>query len=618
MNQRKIELLAPARDADTAITAFRHGADAVYIGASSHGARYAAGNSLDDIARVVEESRRWDGRVYATVNTLVYDSELAAVERLVAGLWRAGVDALIVQDLGLLRMDLPPVELHASTQCDIRDAATARFLADAGFARLVLARELSIDEIAEIRRAVPQTELEAFVHGALCVSYSGDCRASLVATGRSANRGECAQLCRLSYDLVDGRGNVVVADKHLLSLRDMNRSAAVGEMIEAGICSFKIEGRLKDQAYVKNTVAAYRRAIDNVIAASDGKLRRSSLGATEVSFVPDLDKTFNRGYTNYFLNGATTAKMACFDTPKSIGEKVGATVGASQGREVTARLVKPLSNGDGLGWFDRQGRFQGVRLNRVDGNRLIFAKNIDLAPGTDLFRNNDKSWRDILAGNTATRRHDATITLRAAENGRPAIDMLLVESGLSVTVAIDADIQPARNPQTDRHLSALTKTGDTIYNITAVEDMIPELFIPASSLTELRRLATAAMDRALRINHRHRLRLPEKPSVAPRAVNVANVKAREFYLDHGAETIESALETAPLDERKRSDIRVMTTRYCLRRELGACLKTQQGRRLEGPLTLRRSGGVPEFRLDFDCRACRMNVMTAGQSREQRR
>lgn len=616
MNPRKIELLAPARDAETAIAAFRHGADAVYIGASSHGARSAASNSLDDIARVVDESRRWDGRVYATVNTLVYDSELTAVERLVGDLWRVGVDALIVQDLGLLRLDLPPIELHASTQCDIRDAAKARFLADLGFARLVLARELSLDEIAEIHRAVPEVELEAFVHGALCVSYSGDCRASLVATGRSANRGECAQLCRLSYDLIDGSGRKIVADKHLLSLRDMNRSASVGAMIEAGVCSMKIEGRLKDSAYVKNTVAAYRRALDNVIEASGGELTRSSLGRSEIAFTPDLTKTFNRGYTSYFLGGVTKEKIACFDTPKSIGEKVGITLGQSSGRQVTARLTSALANGDGLGWFDAQGRFQGVRLNRIDGNRLIFAKDVNIKPRTELYRNNDKSWRDLLAGDTAVRSHEATLRLRRLNDNRLALDMSLKENGLSISVASQADIQPAQKPQEQHHHRALTKTGDTIYRVTEVEDSVAASFIPLSSLTELRRMATAAMDRALRLNHRRPLRLPEKLSEAPVAANVANEKARALYRDHGIDNPEAALETASAAERNRGGIRVMTTRYCLRRELGACLKTPQGRRLEAPLKLRASGGIPEFRLDFDCRACRMNVITVDRSREQ--
>lgn len=608
MKPRKIELLAPARDAATAVAAFVHGADAVYIGASSHGARSAAANSLDDMARVVDEARKWDARVYATVNTLVYDSELKQVESLVTGLWRVGVDALIVQDMGLLRLDIPPIELHASTQCDIRDVATARFLADAGFARLVVARELSLEEIRAIHKEVPGVEIEAFVHGALCVSYSGDCHASFVATGRSANRGECAQICRLPYDLVDGAGNVIMAGKHLLSLRDMNRSAQVGDMVRAGVCSFKIEGRLKDAAYVKNTVAAYRRILDGVIDASDGALARASAGVSQVSFTPDLSRTFNRGYTSYFLTG--TGKMACFGTPKSIGARVGVTTAASSGKSVTVRLTAILSNGDGLGWFDASGRFCGVRLNRVDGNRLLFAREVDIPAGTALYRNSDKAWRDLLDGNTAHRYHSAELTLRAASGSRLALDMALTGSGLSVSVATVADLQPACSPQEGRHRQALGKTGDTVYKIVKINDAIPDTFVPLSVLTALRRAATAAMDRALRLNHRRRLRQPEGTAMAPQGVNVANAKARAFYRDHGVASPQDALETSLSTERPAGELRVMTTRYCLRRELDACLRTAGRDKLPSRLFLRASGGAPLFRLDFDCSRCGMNVVMA--------
>lgn len=608
MKPRKIELLAPARDAATAVAAFGHGADAVYIGASSHGARSAASNSLDDVARVVDEARKWDARVYATVNTLVYDSELKQVETLVTGLWRVGVDALIVQDMGLLRLDVPPIELHASTQCDIRDVATARFLADAGFARLVVARELSLDEIRAIHNAVPGVEIEAFVHGALCVSYSGDCRASFVTTGRSANRGECAQICRLPYDLIDGAGKVIMADKHLLSLRDMNRSAQVGDMVRAGVGSFKIEGRLKDAAYVKNTVAAYRRILDGVIDASDGALERASAGVTHVSFTPDLSRTFNRGYTSYFLTGA--GKIACFDTPKSIGARVGVTTAASSGKTVAVRLTAALSNGDGLGWFDASGRFCGVRLNRADGNRLLFAREVDIPAGTALYRNSDKAWRDLLDGNTARRYHPAELTLRAAA-GRLALDMTLPEPNLSVSVATDADLQPACSPQHERHRHALGKTGDTVYKIVKINDEISDIFVPLSVLTALRRAAIAAMDRALRLNHRRRLRQPEGRAKAPKGVNVANALARAFYRDHGVASPQDALESLSPAECPSGELRVMTTRYCIRRELDACLKTAGRDKLPRQLFLRASGGKPLFRLDFDCSRCGMNVVMAG-------
>lgn len=606
MKPRKIELLAPARDADTAIAAFRHGADAVYMGASSHGARAAAGNSIDDVARVVEEARKWDGRVYATVNTLIYDNELTRVERLINDLYRIEVDALIVQDMGLLRMDIPPIELHASTQCDIRDAATARFLADAGFARLVLARELSANEISEIHKAVPDVELEAFVHGALCVSYSGDCRASFMATGRSANRGECAQLCRLPYDLVDAHGRLLAEKKHLLSLRDMNRSAHAAQMADAGVCSFKIEGRLKDMAYVKNAVAAYRAVIDNLIDASDGRYIRSSLGRSETTFEPDLRKSFNRGFTSYFLNGPS--KMACFDTPKSIGEKVGVTTARSVGKEVKVALTTSLANGDGLGWFDTTGKFNGVRLNKVHpGGNLVFAREVDIPYGTPIYRNSDKVRNDILAGETGRRFHEAEMTLRTPSPDTIAIDMRLRQYGLSVSVATHTELQKTMTPQASQHQRVLSKTGDTIYRILKVNDSVEDIFIPASELTALRRKATEAMDRALRLSHRLRLRLPEGTAVAPSSANVANNCARRFYRDHGIENPQSALETSSPAKKSAGELKVMTTRYCLRREMGACLRTAEAGRLPSPLYLRASEGKLTMRLEFDCERCGMNL-----------
>ena len=338
---RPLELLAPARTADIAIEAIRCGADAVYIGGPSHGARQSAPNSLEDIRRVVDFAHQFGARVYVTVNTLVYPDEIADVERLVADLYRIGVDALIVQDLGLLRMKIPPIELHASTQCDIRSAAKARFLAEAGFSQLVVARELTVDEMREIASSV-DVPIEAFVHGALCVSYSGDCQAGFASAGRSANRGECPQVCRHRFDLVDSGGNVLIAGKHLLSLRDLNRSQSLAEMIEAGVSSFKIEGRLKDLDYVKNVTAYYRRELDRIIAASGGRYVRSSFGSSTVGFTPDLNKSFNRGFTEYFTRSARPGRMASIDTPKWQGEPIG-TVLSNDGKRLKVKLTAPES-----------------------------------------------------------------------------------------------------------------------------------------------------------------------------------------------------------------------------------------------------------------------------------
>ncbi|MCM1518173.1 MAG: U32 family peptidase [Pseudoflavonifractor sp.] len=602
---RPLELLAPARNADTAIEAVRHGADAVYIGAPAFGARAAAGNSLDDIRRTVDMAHRYDARIYATVNTILYDSELAEAERMIRGLYRAGVDALIVQDMGLLRLDLPPIALHASTQCDTRGAAKARFLEQLGFSQIVVAREMTLDEMSRVCRAVT-VPVEAFVHGALCVSYSGDCHASCMTTGRSANRGECAQLCRLPYDLVDGRGRPIVKGRHLMSLRDLDRSAHLAAMADAGISSFKIEGRLKPVSYVKNVVACYRRLMDELIASAPDRYRRSSSGNVEHHFSPSLAKSFNRGFTSYFTDSERPqGRMASFATPKSLGERVG-RVHSVRGNMVEARLVTSLANGDGLCYIDIDGDFHGFRLNRVEGNRLYAPSPVTVSPGTELYRNKDKRFDDLLAGDTATRTIGVAMTLRPTARGL-ALD-LTDERGCRATAAIEESFDTARTPQEEARRRVLAKLGDTCYRLDSVDDMAGNLFVPASRLADLRRLAVSALDSAHAATYRYECRRPECPeAVAPAALtyhaNVANDRARELYMAHGTTTIEPALETArPAVGEERV---VMTTRYCLRRETGHCLKTPYGR--EWPRELYIVSGDKRFRLDFDCKECRMRL-----------
>ncbi|MDE6085487.1 MAG: U32 family peptidase [Muribaculaceae bacterium] len=385
-NKRKIELLAPARNADIAIAAIDHGADAVYMGASHHGARSQAGNSIDDIERVVEYAHRFNVRVYITLNTLVYDSELQEVKELIYDLYHVGVDALIVQDMALLEMDLPPIALHASTQCDIRTPEKARFLQDSGFSQLVLARELTLDEIKAIKD-VTSVPLEAFVHGALCVSYSGNCQASYLLTGRSANRGECAQMCRLPYDLIDGKGKTIMSGAHLLSLKDMNRIDNLYDMICAGVDSFKIEGRLKDMEYIKTVVAAYRKELDRIISLHPDTLERSSIGKSDFSFMSSLNESFNRGYTEYFLNQRRPkVSMATFESPKSIGTKVGKVL-KCDGKTLIVKSNDIFNNGDGFSYKAQDGTMRGFRINRADGNILILNSPLNIPPGTTLYRN---------------------------------------------------------------------------------------------------------------------------------------------------------------------------------------------------------------------------------------
>lgn len=605
-----LELLAPARDALTAIEAVRHGADAVYIGASSHGARHSAANTVSDIARVTEYAHQFGARVYVTLNTLIYDDETASVEQLVRELYRAGVDALIVQDLGLLRMDIPPIALHASTQCDIRTPAKARFLADAGFSQLVLPRELSLEEIKEIKDAVGGTPLEAFVHGALCVSYSGDCQASLISTGRSANRGECAQICRLPFDLIDGTGRTVMRGKHLLSLRDLNRLNSLSDMASAGVSSFKIEGRLKDTAYVKETVGAYRKALDRLIAANPDRYCRSSYGESVLTFTPDVSLAFNRGFTQYFLKETRPGahSLATFDSPKSTGEYVADVSLATTGKRIVVKANKELHNGDGVGYFDENGTFRGFRVNRVEGNTLIAASEVTLPKGTRLYRNLDAGRRALLAAESANRKVSVSFVLRRLPWGL-ALDVE-DERGCSVTVTSELVTEEARTPQADRHRRELERVGDTIYRVSEVTDLAKEAFIPASVLSTLRRDALALLDSSRRATYRYDYRRAEKAGEFPHRQltyhdNVANSHAAAFYSEHGAHASTPALEVAK--QNINGPLRVMTTRYCLRRELGACLKTAAGKRLREPLTLRSA--TRDFTLEFDCRSCRMHVMT---------
>jgi putative protease len=605
-----IELLAPARDADIAIAAIDHGADAVYMGASHHGARADATNTLDDVRRACDYAHQFGARIYATVNTLIYDNELMEVERLVHDLYRIGVDALIVQDLGLLRLDLPPIALHASTQCDLRTPEKARFLEALGFSQLVMARELTLDEISDIRRATT-VPLEAFVHGALCVSYSGRCAISQVIKGRSANRGECAQMCRLPYDLVDGQGRVLVADKHLLSLRDMARHDRLEQMMAAGVSSFKIEGRLKDVGYVKNVVAYYRRAIDKVIERHPEQYQRASFGSVELNFEPALDKSFNRGFTHYFLDErrpADGASIASIDTPKSQGERLGRATRCN-GNTLSIDTHARLANGDGLSYFNAQGEFTGVRVNRAVGNGTVLLREPTAIPrGTLIYRTADKAFNDLLAKASATRYITVDATLRYTDG---VLSLTLAdERGNRVTHTMPCELQPAAKPQGERQWAELGKLGGTIYRLR--EAQVPsEIFIPASMLAQLRREAIEMLDRARRITRTIDKRRAEDRTVAcpvtalTAADNVANRLAEALYRDHGVTDIEPALETgAPVT----LSTPLMHTRYCIRRQLGACLKGKNAANLPRDLYLRT--GSTLLKVTCDCKNCEMTITLA--------
>lgn len=589
---RELELLSPAADRNVAIQAILHGADAVYMGGPAFGARKKAANSLEDIREVVDFAHNFRVKVYVTVNTIVYEHELREVENLCRELYKIGVDALIVQDMALLELDLPPIALHASTQCDTRTPSKARFLQDVGFSQIVLARELSLKEIREIHDRV-KVPLESFVHGALCVSYSGRCSASHEALKRSANRGECAQMCRLPYTLRNGRGEVLEKDKYLLSLRDFNAYSRLEQLIDAGVSSFKIEGRLKDDAYVRNVTAAYRQAIDRIIEKFPDKYRRSSFGASEIAFRPDLSKSFNRGFTDYFLSGRKKKSMASLRTPKSMGEVIGD--------------VTELNNGDGISFFDLNGQYTGVNVNRVEGGRIISSKPFSLPAGAEIHRTFDRKWTSMLQGETAKRKIKVKVIID--DISVSAAD----ERGLRVALPLDVDKSEARKPMDPRPIFA--KLGNTVYELEEFESRLsPDIFIPVSQLTALRRELFALLDKAneavypfaYRGNEDESARYPEEQLDA--RGNVANSRAEKFYRRHGVKKIEKAVEVS----QSASGREVMTTRYCLRRELGCCLKDKdvpesKRKRFQGPLTI--SSGPHKYHLEFDCRRCEMRVIS---------
>lgn len=608
---RPLELLAPARDAATARAAILHGADAVYIGGPGHGARAAASNSVADIAGIVEFAHSYNVRVYVTVNTLVYDNEIPAVEKMIADLYHVGVDALIVQDLGILRMDLPPISLHASTQCDARTPEKARWLQDLGFSQIVLPREFSVDEIRAVSDVV-DVPLEVFVHGALCVSFSGDCQASLLATGRSANRGECSQMCRLSYDLVDGSGEKIIKGRHLLSLRDMNRLSALEELADAGASSFKIEGRLKDETYVKNVTAAYSAALDRLVALYPDRYRRASLGRSVTAFTPDLSRSFNRGFTDYFIHGVDRkARITSFDSPKHTGQPVG-KVRSVKGLRIDLDL-RPgiaLAPGDGLCFFRPDDTLAGFRVNKVEGSAILTSPGATLPRiGTELRRNNDISWEKMLRSK-AERRILVDASLRVTSSSRLALTFTIPGGTTATTTAPLPASEPARSEQTTVRRDAIAKLGDTPYLLHTLHDSVPpDIFIPVAVLSSLRRDAVNALDSARRAAYSFDYRRPADPyAKAPFSVtsyhdNVANRLAEEVYAASGVDVKEKALEVSPTPS---GETRVMTTRYCLRRELGACLKEKSATRIKGPLYLLH--GNSRWRLDFDCPRCRMEVI----------
>ena len=625
MSLQTLEVLAPARDADIGIEAVNHGADAVYIGGPAFGARDKAPNSIEDLARLAAHAHRFHARVYVTLNTILRDDELETARRQAWDLYNAGVDALIVQDMGLLEIDLPPIQLHASTQCDTRTPEKARFLQDAGFSKLILARELTLEQIGAIKAQVDRATLEFFIHGALCVAYSGQCFISHAHTGRSANRGSCSQECRLPYTVTDAQGRVIAHEQHVLSIKDNDQSANLAALASAGVRSFKIEGRYKDMGYVKNVTAHYRRLIDALLEGRTD-LRAASSGRTTFAFTPDPQRNFNRGASDYFVNGRTD-DLGAFDSPKHAGLPLGHVVRVGKD-DMDIELDDAsalLSNGDGLTWTTLQNDLLGLQVNtaqplggsqwRIVPNEPI-AQLKDLRTGTALKRNRDMAWDRLLAKKSAERRIGVTMRMRDTADGF-ALDVRDAD-GIHGRATITHEKQPARDagkvePTLREHLG---KLGTTPFALERLDIAFGQpWFVPASALNALRRGAIAALERA------RAAALQRPPRAAPvqppvpypgdaltYLANVYNQKAHDFYVKHGVQIVDAAYES----HQELGDVSLMITKHCVRWSLSLCPKQAKGvTGVQGtiraePLTMVSGGDTLTLR--FDCKPCEMHVV----------
>ena len=596
-----IELLAPARDRTCGKIAIDAGADAVYMGAPRFGARRNAANSVADIKLMVDYAHRYQSRVYVALNTVLLERELPEAVALLHQLHEVGVDGAIIQDLGLLEADLPPIPLIASTQTHAHGVEKVQFLEAAGFSRVILARELSIREMGQIR-AHTKIELEAFVHGALCVSYSGQCYLSHAIGGRSANRGECAQPCRKRYRLVDGQGRTH-ANAHLLSMKDLNRIRVLGDLLDAGITSFKIEGRLKDEAYVANTVAAYRRALDDCLEA------RHMPGCTDkitFSFTPDLDTTFHRGHVEGFAQGGKT--MASLDTPKAMGIPVG-TATRIRGNAVEIDATEPLSPGDGLCFFSPEGNLDGTLVQSVLAGAIVVNDATGIVPGTTLRRNHSRQFH-LAVKKGVQRKVPVRMKLEAVEAGL----LLIVEdsTGNRGSSLLPGPFESPRNRELaeTKWKTQLEKTGATEFVSDGVElgdTAVP--FVPVAVMNDLRRRGLDALRQArLRsiptLVKREKRPVPCLPETLDSTYNITNSKAEQLHRRFGAKQIAQGPEAGAT----LAAGRVMISRYCLRRELGACLLLPSGKSLPTDLHLATEDGNENMRLLFDCEACRMHVI----------
>jgi len=611
MNQTLIELLSPARDAEHGMAAINFGADAVYIGAPKFGARAAAGNSIADIESLCSYAHKFHAKVYVALNTILYNDELAEAEKMIRTIYEAGADALIVQDMGILEMDLPPIVLHASTQTHNYDVRRIQFLQDVGFTRVILARELSLKQIEEIKSKT-QIELEAFVHGALCVSFSGQCYMSAFHGHRSGNRGECAQPCRLKYDILDSAKNILEANTHALSLRDMNRSAHLEEMIRAGVSTFKIEGRLKDMNYVKNITAYYRRKLDEIIERNE-KVQTSSLGRCQPDFEPDPEKSFNRGFTEYFLHGRTEKVSA--HTSKSLGKRLG-QVNDAGWNYIKIAGAPTISNGDGLCWFDTTGELKGFAVQGSQQGKIYSDNPVEVAVGTVIYRNNDVVFNKQLAAANPARRIPVNMTFSETEDGFEL--RISTEDG---RYSLEKKFVVAKTPARDESKAAdtlktqLSKTGSTFYDVSNFDmKWGSPLFFPMGELNRIRREAFEAFDQMLLSAYKRAENkivpndIPYFEKETDYRSNISNALAEQFYKRHGVEKTATAFELSDDNQGKT----LMTMKLCLRYEMGCCPTYQKSQPAHDPQYIAQ--GEKTFRLEYDCRSCEMKICEEGGRR----
>ncbi len=606
--KKKVEILAPAKNLLQGMLAINSGADAVYIGAPQYGARSNATNSIEDIAELVKYAHLFKAQVFVVINTILYDNELDDCKKLIYQLYDIGVDALIVQDMAIMEMDLPPIVIHASTQANNRDPKHVKFLKDAGMQRVVLARELNLDQIREIHEAT-DVELEFFVSGALCVSFSGNCYMSIAGGERSANRGSCAQNCRLPYNLTDGTGKTLIANSHLLSIKDLDLSDQLPNLIEAGVTSFKIEGRLKDLVYVKNNVSYLRQKLDAFLENNE-QFTKASSGKTLFNFDPQMDRSFNRGYTDYFVN-KRKEKIGSWETPKSKGQYIGKVTDITP-KGYFIENADQLNNGDGLYFLNESGEGDGVQINVVLNSLVVPNNYKPIAIGTDIYRNSDAAFNKIVERDDATiRKISVELTFSETANGFQLV--AIDEDGHESKSTFEIEKTPSTKGEViiDEIKKNLTKTGNTPFTVEQVNvEFSNTWFLPTSKVNEIRR---EVLDNLIdiRVNEYHREEFqiqktdhPYPVSVLDFTYNVSNKLARAFYKRHGVTEIEKAFELQ-WDPGKS---RVMTTKYCVKYELGKCARFQRdtmGEKVVEPLTLKH--GENEYKLKFNCKPCEMEI-----------